>query len=202
MTRSIRFIVVARLLRALFLLPLVLLALAPGVAAACAIDNTASLSADGVRAQLTTESVTDPSRWAPFTFTKAFASGSPLQIVENGADLARTLSAAERAAPFRWVLGDGTTVVGHMVTHRYARPGTYRLAVWGYDKARGWFQFDAALLHIVSPGQLTQDNLGYYALRALDIVMSGVFWLFDAALIALVLFAVLRRRSTRGRLRA
>ncbi len=32
--------------------------------------------------------------------------------------------------------------------------GTYRLAVWGYDKARGWFQFDAALLRIVPPGQL------------------------------------------------
>jgi len=198
MMRSTRFIVTARLLCAL----LPLLALTPRVASACATDNTASLSADDVRAQLTTDAVTAPSRWAPFTFTKAFASNSSLQIVENGADLARTLSTAERAAPFRWVLGDGTTVVGHAVTHRYARPGTYRLAVWGYNKARGWFQFDAALLHIVSPGQLTQDNLGYYALRALDVAMSGIFWLIDGVLIALVLAAVLRRRSIRGRPRA
>lgn len=50
-------------------LTLLLLLLAPSAALACAIDNTASVSADGVRAQLTTAAPTDPNRYAPFTFT-------------------------------------------------------------------------------------------------------------------------------------
>jgi hypothetical protein len=55
------------------------------------------------------------------------------------------------------------------------------------------------LVHIVPPDQVVQANLGYYALRALDVVMSGVMWLIDGALILLVVLALRGRLRTRRR---
>src|SRR5581483_2917911 len=106
-------------------------ALFPGVAAACIIDNTASLYVNGVRAVPTAApaSTTNPAQWAPFTVEKAFASGAPVQVSEARPDLQRSLSAATLAAPFRWVLGDGAVVMGHSIAHRFAKPGTYHLMV-------------------------------------------------------------------------
>jgi hypothetical protein len=179
---------------------LVALALVPGAAAACAIDNRASLSANGVRASITTEAPAGTRLWAPFTIGKAFASGAVVQFSELRSDLARSLSAATLAAPYRWAFGDGTTRLGHTATHRYAHPGIYVLVVYGFDaRTRTWFPFDKALVRIVRPDQVLQANLGYYALRALDVVMSGVMWLIDAVLILLVLLAL--RSRLRGRRR-
>lgn len=185
--------------RALGILVLAL-ALAPRVATACAIDNKASLFTDGVQATLTTAAPTATGLWAPFTVEKAFASGVSLRFSELHSDLARTLPAAALAAPYRWAFGDGATALGHVVAHRYTRPGLYRLMVYGLSAAtRSWFPFDRVLLRVVAPGQVLQANLGYYALRALDVIMSSLMWLIDAALILLVLFAVLHRlRSRRG----
>lgn len=178
---------------------LLALGLAPGVAVACAIDNTASLSANGVRATLNTVATpTNGAPYAPFTFGKAFASGAPVRIAEATGELARTLPPATIAAPFRWTFGDGAAALGRTATHRYARPGLYRLDVDGLDtRTKRWFTFDRALLRVVPPGQALQDNLGYYALRALDVAMSSLLWIFDAALVLLVLFVVARR--ARGR---
>ena len=179
---------------------LVALALVPGAAAACALDNRASLSANGVRATITTEAPAGARLWAPFTIGKAFASGAAVQFSELGSDLARSLSAATLAAPYRWAFGDGTTVLEHTATHRYAHPGTYVLVVYGFDaRTRTWFPFDKALVRIVPPDQVLQANLGYYALRALDVVMSGVMWLIDAVLILLVLLVVRSRLRARRR---
>lgn len=113
--------------------------------------------------------------------------------------MARSLAPAVLAAPYRWHFGDGTTALGHSVTHRYARAGVYRLTVAGYDRASArWFQFDAALLTIVPPGQVWQANLGYDALRTLDVAMPALGWLIDAALILLILAVIVRRRTRAG----
>lgn len=68
-------------------------ALLPGVAAACVIDNTASLYLNGVRAVPTASpaSTTNPTQWALFTVEKAFASGAPVQVNEARSDLQRSL---------------------------------------------------------------------------------------------------------------
>jgi len=196
MKRPGRLIMATRTLRVLLLA----LALAPGVAAACVIDNTASLSANGVRATPTTAAPSDAGRWAQFTVGKAFASRAPVQFVELHSDLVRSLLPTTLAAPFRWAFGDGAAALGHAATHRYAHPGLYRLTVYGFSThTHSWFSFDNVLVRIVPADQVVQANLGYYALRALDVVMSGVMWLIDAALILLVLLALRSRLRTRRR---
>jgi hypothetical protein len=193
MTRSIR------ILGATLLLALLLVGM-PGLAVACAIDSTASLSADGVRAALTTTSPTDPAHWARFSFPQSFASGRVLRFDESRAELARTLPPGVVDAPYRWTFGDGAVTLGREVSHRYARPGSYRLAVSGFDqRSRRLFEFDNAMVYVVSPDQAFAANLGYYALRALDVAMSGLLWVFDAALVLLVAFVLLGRRRARAR---
>ena len=76
-----------------------LLALMPGAAAACAIDNVASLLADGVPAMLTTSAPHGTTSWAPFTIAQAIACGASVRLAEAPADLARTLPPAVRLAP-------------------------------------------------------------------------------------------------------
>ncbi len=169
----------------------------PTLVQACVLDNTASLWTNGVRASLNMGAPVDPSHWAPFAFPKAFASNTVLHLSESRADLTRSLSAATLAAPYRWTFGDGTTVPGHDVTHQYAHPGTYRVTVDGYDKSRGWFPFDNVMITIVAPSQVTQSNLGYEVLGALDLAVPALFWLFDAALVAGALFLVVKAMQGR-----
>jgi len=178
------------------LLLLVGMALAPLPATACAIDNVASVYANGARATLTTTAASPGALWAPFTFGQAVAAAAPVRLDESRADLLRSLDSATVAAPYRWTFGDGTgATLGHVVTHRYARPGLYLIGVEGFDgQTRRWFPFDKALLRVVPPGQVVQSNLGYYGLRALDVVMSGLGWVVDAALILLIGAALLIRR--------
>lgn len=184
-------------LRFALVLALALVAM-PGAAAACAIDNTASLFAGGVQARLNTSSPTPGRPWATFTIDKAFASGASVSFNEARRELTRSLSAATIAAPYRWVFGDGATARGHNVVHRYEHAGLYRLVVYGYSATlRSWFPFDNALVHVVPPGQLLQANLGYYALRALDAIVSGLIWLIDAALVLFVAYVVLHRWRSR-----
>ena len=171
-----------------------------GTATACVIDNKASLFANGVQATL--NPAAPPSNgaalWARFTLDKAFASAAPIHFGELRADLQRSLAPATLAAPYRWEFGDGSGALGHTVAHRYARAGLYRLTVYGYATAtHSWFPFDNALVRIVPPGQLLQANLGYYALRALDVVMSGFMWVIDALLVGLVLYIVVSQRRRR-----
>jgi hypothetical protein len=194
MKRPRRLIIASTVLGALLLA----LALQPGAAAACVIDNTASLSANGVHATPTTSAPSGAGPWAQFTVGKAFASGAPVQFTELHSDLVRSLAPATLAAPFRWTFGDGATALGHAAAHRYAHPGLYRLTVYGFSqRTHSWFPFDNVLVRIVPPDQVVQANLGYYALRALDVVMSGVMWLIDAALILLLVIALRSRRRRR-----
>src|SRR5438105_1298070 len=130
MKRPRRLITTSRILGALLLA----FALEPGVAAACVIDNTASLSANGVRATPTTAAPSNAGPWAQFTVGKAFASRAPVRFAELHSDLVRSLPPATLAAPFRWAFGDGATMQGHAATHRYAHPGLYRLTVYGFSQ--------------------------------------------------------------------
>jgi len=174
-----------------------LLALIPSVALACAIDDTASLSANGVRATLnsTLSSNASAATWAPFTIGQAFAVGTPIVVTESQAELARTLTPDEVAAPYRWSFGDGGVARGHAVTHRYAGPGFYRVVVSTVTaKSKTSLLFDSVLLHIVPPDQTLQANLGYFAARLFDDLMSGLLWIMDGALVALVLAVVWRRQ--------
>jgi len=178
------------------LLATLLLGVPPRTATACAIDNVASLLADGVPAMLTTAAPHGTAPWASFTVAQAIASGASVRLVEEPADLARTLPLAVRAAPYRWAFGDGAASLGHAVVHRYARAGTYRLTVSGYDRgARHWFAFDQAILRVVPADQVVGANLGYDALQGV-IALSGVTWPVDGVIIALVLVLLVRR--TRG----
>ncbi len=175
------------------ILAALLLGLAPRPARACAIDNVASLLADGVAAMLTTSAPHGTAPWAPFTVAQAIASGASVQLAEEPADLARTLPPAVRAAPYRWAFGDGGASLGHAVVHRYARAGTYRLTVFGYDRgARRWFAFDQAVLRVVPADQVVGANLGYDALQGV-ITLSGVTWPIDGVIVALALVLLVRR---------
>ncbi len=172
--------------------------LTPRPAVACAIDNVASVYANGARATLTTTGASRGALWAPFTFGQAIATAAPVTLGESRADLLRSLDAATVAAPYRWTFGDGTTALGHVVTHRYTRPGLYVVGVAGFNgQTRRWFPFDKALLRVVPPGQVLQSNLGYYGLRALDITMSALGWIVDGGLVLLILGVIISRRRTR-----
>lgn len=181
-----------------------LLALLPGAAQACTIDNVASLLADGVPAMRTTS---DPRAvaahgaklWAPFTFAQALAVGVPVHLAEDVRDLARTLPPRVRAAPYRWTFGDGSVGLGHTVIHRYAHPGAYRLIVWGDDAVtHRWFAFDEAVVQVVLADQVLRANLVYHALQAV-IALSGLTWPLDAVLVGAVVALLVRlRRSGAG----
>jgi len=183
----------ARWSSGLAVLTALLLALAPGAVAACAIDNVASLLTDGVPAMLTTSAPHGTGPWAPFTVAQAIASGAPVRLAEEPADLARTLPPAVRVTPYRWAFGDGGTSLGHAVVHRYTRAGTYRLTVSGYDRgARRWFAFDQAVLRVVPADQVVRANLGYDGLQGV-IALSAVTWPIDGVIVALVLVLLVRR---------
>jgi len=180
------------------LLAALLLGLAPRAATACAIDNVASLLADGVPAMRTTSAPHGTTSWAPFTVAQAIASGASVRLAEAPADLAGALPPAVRAAPYRWAFGDGGARLGHAVVHRYAHAGTYRLTVSGYDgTTRRWFVFDAAMLLVVPADQVVRANLGYDALQGV-IALSGVTWPIDGVIVALALALALLVRRTRG----
>lgn len=165
----------------------------PQASTACTIDNIASLRADTVPAMLTTSLPHGTGPWAPFTIAQAIASAAPVRFTEVQADLARTLPAPMRRASYRWAFGDGTVLVGHGVTHRYAHPGTYIVTVSGYDRrARGWFTFDQAVAHVVPPDQVLRANLGYAVLQGL-IGLSGLTWPLNGLLLVIVLLLFVGR---------
>ncbi|HEY8286491.1 MAG TPA: PKD domain-containing protein [Chloroflexota bacterium] len=167
---------------------------------ACAIDNVASLTANGVPAMLVTDPPTSAGPWAPFVLAQAVAPRTTVRLEEEPADLARTLPAAVRAVPFRWAFGDGAVAIGPLVAHQYVRPGQYHLQVYGYDpRGRRWFVFDGALVRVVPAGQLLGANLEYNLLQTV-IALSGITWPLDGVLIGAVLILLLRlsRRAPRS----
>jgi hypothetical protein len=129
-----------------------LLAAGAGQGCACALDGVPSLSANGwlaVRNHVVATRATFAT-WTPFVFARPFAPAEPVVLREDPAKLTAALPPEVRRARWRWAFGDGHRLVAALsATHRYARPGRYRVVVAAYSsRFRGWFPFDAVTLTI------------------------------------------------------
>jgi hypothetical protein len=178
---------------------LIALALLLGLASsafACTLDGIASLSVNGVLANLTSGRPTQANSgyWAPFTML-AQGSGHTLQLSEDLSKVAQSLPPALLNPPFRWSFGDGATAYGHTVQHTYAQPGWYKITV-SYDwKARHqWVVFDSAEQQIVASGDVWKTHLGYYLDTVLQVALNGIIWIIAALIVAAMLWELLRRR--------
>jgi hypothetical protein len=121
-------------------------------AGACTIDFVPSATAAGRTAIVydVSPGEIDPSHYATFIFPGSFGAGWSIRLAELSRGLA--LSSRELRAPWRWVFGDGTTAMGHIVTHTYHRPGMYVLNVWAIvpNEAEP-FPFDQILVPVLAP---------------------------------------------------
>jgi hypothetical protein len=169
----------------------VVLGTSAAAASACTLDNVASVAANGQRAILSSDQPQAGTPWAPFRFAQAYAVNTAVTLSEDHADLARSLSPTMLVQPFRWELGDGSSVPGTSVTHTFKREGTFVVQVYAYAaSAARWVLFDTVEIQIVPGGQLWQANLGYHALQLVDF---GVAWFgraLTAALAVLLLYTV------------
>jgi PKD domain-containing protein len=171
-------------------------------ASACTLDNVASAAANGQRAILSSDQPQAGKPWAPFRFAQAYAVGTTITLSEDHADLAKSLSPTMLVQPFRWVLGDGSSMRGTSVTHAFKRAGTYVVQVYAYAaSAARWVLFDAIQIEIVPGGQLWQANLGYHALQLVDFGAAWLGRIVTAALTVLLLYTVVAyfRRQPRSR---
>ena len=162
----------------------------PRAAHACLIDGNASLAVNGVIAMRTARPPSAHAVWAPFTVAAAVGAGQPLRLEERPEELAAVLPTAMLRHPFRWRFGDGSQMVARGAQHRYARTGTYRLEVAGFDaRGRRWVVFDSALLRVVPADHVVRENLGFTAVR-LVVFLSGLALPLDAALLVLIALLV------------
>ena len=70
-------------------------------------------------------------------------------LSEDTRELARTLPPQIVQGHWLWRTGDGGRIEGHIVTHRFSRPGTYLITLAVELPAhRGAFIFDSALLRV------------------------------------------------------
>lgn len=143
---------------AVFAVLLVASPLLGGLAAACALDNVPSLTADGRLDGLTTDPPTTSTElltYAPFTLPRAYASGHAIVLTELRREVAKSLLPAAMLRPWTWQFGDGATAVGWTVTHAYARPGRWRIAVEAYwPPTKQWIAFDQVTI-VVAPAAHT-----------------------------------------------
>ena len=164
---------------------------APAAARACTLDNVASVSANGEQAILSTDQPRSGEAWAPFRFAQAYAIGSRITLGEERSDLAKSLPADMLSSPFRWVLGDGSSVRGTSVSHAWARQGTYLVRVYAYAASRArWLLFDSVLIQIVPSSQLGAANLGYHVLQGLNVTFSWLGRVITAGLAILLVYSV------------
>ncbi|HWE61925.1 MAG TPA: PKD domain-containing protein [Chloroflexota bacterium] len=121
------------------------------IARACAIDGVPSLQADGTRAALNSTPRTrqNSAHWAMFVFPARFSPGAPIHFSEDLRELARTLPPEIVHGHWIWQWGDGGHTAGHVVLHRYARPGAYVVTVAVAVPHRAAFLFDTALVRVV-----------------------------------------------------
>jgi hypothetical protein len=109
--------------------------------AACTLDQKATAFADGHLAHKATAKLTlaTASTYAPFAFPGHYARGSAIHLSEDQAALRKVLVPDAMRRPWLWQFGDGTHQTGWTVTHRYARPGTYRISVEAYWPTLGGY---------------------------------------------------------------
>jgi hypothetical protein len=181
------------------LLPLLLLVTAAhaATAQACTLDGIASISMNGITANLTegTPSPGDSAHWAPFTLLAA-APDDQLQLREDLGKVRQSLSPAMMSTPFRWDFDDGTSAQGFAVTHRFTQLGWHKITVdYYYPTRRQWITFDSAQLRIVPAGALLWTNLPHYIAVVLQTIMRIAIWL----LLGIVTLAMIVERLQRGR---
>jgi hypothetical protein len=125
---------------------------APQTARACTIDGKPTGFANGSRAVVThvTLTVATARTWAPFSFRSPYHAHTAIRLTEDRAGLQGVLQpddAMRRA--WRWEFGDGTHATGWTLTHRYARPGAYRITVLAYYPAfHQYISFDKVRITI------------------------------------------------------
>lgn len=117
---------------------------------ACALDQTPSLSVDGIRARVNPVTPTTQAQlahWTYFIFPHTYRAGHPLTLTEDRREVARTLMPSALRQPWGWQFGDGQVAVGWTVRHTYARAGQYRLRVYCWNpEAHAWDAFDQATI--------------------------------------------------------
>jgi len=113
-------------------------------AAACTIDGKPSAYANGAGAVRvkTIPTIRTYAWWASFAFPTPFQVGQTVSFYENDAQVRPILPLADLSRSWRWSFGDGSTVVGDRVTHRYAHAGRYKMRVEAYFAHNGWLPFD------------------------------------------------------------
>ena len=124
-----------------------------GGAAACLIDGIPSLSANGHLAAKNQHGPTPASflTWAPFVIQQHFRRGVVVRLSEDRDKLKNALAPAGLNSRWRWTFGDGASMVGAVGSHRYSRPGTYRVMVAAYFAAyQAWVPFDSVMLTITA----------------------------------------------------
>jgi len=121
-----------------------------GLARACTFDGKPSAFADGRRAVLDTAPPGPAtSAWgARFAFAQAFRTGQRVVFHEDDAQVRPVLPAADLHRGWRWRFGDGGGQPGDQVTHRYDRPGHYKISVDAYFAHYGWQPFDTIAITI------------------------------------------------------
>ena len=121
------------------------LLLAAQTATACTIDGKATAFANGARAVKTSTKLTlsTANTYAPFSFPGHYARGAAIRLGEDQAALRKALVPDAMKHAWLWQFGDGTHQSGWRVTHRYTRPGTYRISVEAYwPTLRHYYPFD------------------------------------------------------------
>ena len=170
---------------------------------ACSLDGIASLSVNGHVASLTTDRAiaSTLAYWSSFHLLAA-APDDDLRYAENLANVSLSIPKASVVLPFKWSFGDGQTVLGRTVTHRYRQTGWYRLTVHYYWPARRqWVQFDSAEQQIVPPSALLWTNFSFYAGNVFVIALRVIIWSALAVVIALLILERLRPGLRRRLLR-
>lgn len=118
---------------------------------ACTIDGKATAVANGQRAIITREKLTMAvlHTWAPFTFPSRYRAHASIALTEDRTQLDRALPGEATHHAWRWDFGDGSHATGWSVTHRYTRPGAYRISVAAYYPTwKQYYSFDTIRISV------------------------------------------------------
>ena len=123
-----------------------------GSAAACALDQTPSVYANGQLAGKNPSLPTTQAQlkvWTYFIFTRTYPMHHAITFTENRREVAQTLKAVAMRRPWRWHFGDGQIAYGWTVRHTYAHAGRWRIVVDAYlPSAKQWYEFDQVTITV------------------------------------------------------
>jgi PKD domain len=172
---------------------------------ACSIDGVPSLSANNALSWQNVSQATAANQayWAPFILPDA-APGDTLWFSENLANVALSIPSASLLTPFKWSFGDGATAMGQVssrgqtITHRYTKPGWYRIVVKYYWQShRQWIEFDSAVQHIALPSNIFASVRAAHVGGGAPDVRGAVGWAALIAILPLMLLETLRPNTLR-----